>query len=110
MGALRAIFGYGLSARKLRQKAGLKTLRQRRIELIDKFARKAANSPRFAKWFPKNEGGRAVRNRDEFKEMHAKTDRLKNSPLFYMRRRLNGKEGKKYGERNKQYRENLGID
>ena len=110
VGALRAIFGYGLLARKLRQKAGVETLRQKRIDLTDKFARKAANSLRFGKWFPRNEGGRVVRHRDEFKEFHAKTDRLKNSPLFYMRRRLNGKEGKTYGERNRQYRENLSIE
>ena len=110
VGALRAIFGFGLSARKLRQHAEVETLRQRRIDLTDKFARKAAASTRFSKWFPRNEGGRAVRNRDEYKEFFAKTDRLKNSPLFYMRRRLNGKEGRSYGERNKQYRENLSLD
>lgn len=39
----------------------------------------------------------------------AKTDSLKNSPLFYMRRRLNGKPGKEYGERNRTYRENFDI-
>ena len=109
VGALRAIFGYGLSARKLRQKAEVETLRQRRIELTDRFARKALNSPRFAHWFPRNVGGRAVRNREEFQEQFAKTDRLKNSPIYYMRRRLNGKEGKVYGKRNEQYRENLSI-
>ena len=110
VGALRAIFGYGLSARKLRQEADIETLRQRRIDLTDRFARKAATSSRFAHWFPKNEGGRAVRHREEYKEFFAKTDRLKNSPLYYMRRRLNGKEGKIYGERNRQYRENLAIE
>ena len=110
VGALRAIFGYSLSARKLRQKAGIETLRQRRIDLTDRFARKAANSDRFSHWFPRNLGGRAVRNRDEFQEFFAKTDRLKNSPLYYMRRRLNGKDGKIYGTRNAQYRENFALD
>ena len=110
VGALRAIFGYGLSARRLRQQAGIETLRQRRINLTDKFARKALNSERFAHWFPRNQGGRNVRNRDEFQEFFAKTDRLKNSPLYYMRRRLNGNEGKIYGTRNAQYRENLALD
>ena len=109
VGALRAIFGYGMSARRLRQQAQVDTLRQRRIELTDRFARKAANSPRFAHWFPRNQGGRNVRSREEFKELFAKTDRLKNSPLYYMRRRLNGKEGKVYGKRNEQYIENLAL-
>ena len=44
VGALRRIFGYGLSARKLREKAGVSTLRARRIELTDKFATKCAAS------------------------------------------------------------------
>ena len=109
VGALRAVFGYGLSARKLRQVAQVETLRQRRILLTDKFARNALASDRFKHWFPRNMEGWSVRNREEFKEFFAKTDRLKNSPLFYMQRRLNGKEGKVYGKRNQQYRENLDL-
>ena len=107
VGALRRIFGYGKSARTLRQEAGLQTLRARRIELTDKFARKAAASPRFCHWFPKNTARRSARNTDTYVEFFAKNDRLKDSPLYYMRRRLNGKEGKIYGERNRIYRENL---
>ena len=30
---------------------------------------------------------------------------MKDTPLFFMRRRLNGKPGKVYGERNREYRE-----
>ena len=104
--ALRSIYGYGRSARQLRQEAGVETLRARRIEATDKFARKCLSNPRFCKWFPKNQG-RATRNTEEFLESFAKCDRLKNSPVFYMRRRLNGKDGKTYGERNKIYRENF---
>ena len=33
-------------------------------------------------------------------EFFARCERLKNSPLFYMRRRLNGKEGRVHGRRN----------
>ena len=106
VGALRGIFGYGLSARKLREKAGISTLRQRRIELTDKFAVKCAASERFAAWFPIREGRSSGRNAGlKYREDFAKCDRLRNSPLFYMRRRLNGKEGKAYGQRNKVYRE-----
>ena len=52
-------------------------------------------SARFAHWFPyKPEGRAGVRKNETFKEEHARTNRLKDSPIFYMRRRLNGKEGK----------------
>ena len=106
-GALRAIFGYGKSARSLRLEANIDTLRARRISLTDKFAAKCAASPRFCHWFPLKEGRTSSRSGEKYLETKAKTDRLFNSPIFYMRRRLNGKEGKKYGERNKVYRENF---
>ena len=105
-GALRAVFGYGKSARQFRTEAGLTTLRERRITATDKFARKCLSSPRFCRWFPRRVG-RTGRNSEEFLETFAKCERLKNSPIFYMRRRLNGKPGKNYGERNRVYRENF---
>ena len=52
---------------------------------------------------------RRGRQGDKYVEFFAKCDRLRNSPLYYMRRRLNGKEGKKYGEKNSQYRVNFGL-
>ena len=106
-GALRAIFGYGPSARALRQQAGLETLRARRIAQTDKFAEKCLASPRFCHWFPLRQGRTSNRSGEKYLEFKAKTDRLNNSPIYYMRRRLNGKEGKIYGQRNKIYRENL---
>ena len=109
VGALRAIFGYGDTATELRHIAGVETLRERRIRLTDDFARKCLESDRFKKWFPENEN-RGGRRKERFKEFPAKTDRLKDSPLYYMRRRLNDKEGKKYGERNRKYRENFALD
>ena len=45
------------------------------------------------------------RSSQKYKEEFARCDRLKNSPLYYMRRRLNGKEGKTYGKRNSKYRD-----
>ena len=42
-------------------------------------------------------------------EEQARCNRLRDSPIFYMRRRLNGKEGKTYGERNKDYRDAPGA-
>ena len=106
-GALRAIFGYGPSARKLRAEFDIQTLRERRITLTDKFAEKCVSNPRFCHWFPLRTGRSSGRTGERYHEERAKTDRLFNSPIFYMRRRLNGKQGKTYGERNRVYRENL---
>ena len=109
IGALRSIFGYTNTATELRRNTELETLRERRIRLTDNFARKCLSSDRFKHWFPRNENRRG-RQAEEFKEFFAKCDRLKNSPLYYMRRRLNGKEGKTYGERNRRYRENFNLE
>ena len=82
------------------------TLRERRIQACDKFASKCATSARFSSWFPPRESGRSRgRKAEVFHEDYTRCDRLKNSPIFYMRRRLKGKEGKIYGERNKIYRD-----
>ena len=109
VGALRSIFGYKLTATELRAEANVTTLRERRILLTDKFANKCLKSDRFKTWFPENDSRRSARHGDRYKEFFAKNDRLKNSPLFYMRRRLNGKPGKEYGERNRKYRENFAL-
>ena len=101
--ALKNIYGYKDSYASMREKAGITTHRARRIELCDKFATKAAANPRFD-WFPLRTG-RSGRHAETYRELPARTDRLFNSPLFYFRRRLNGKPGKKYGERNKEYRD-----
>ena len=102
--ALKNIHGYKDSYATMREKAGVTTHRARRIALCDKFAEKAAGNPRFEKWFPLRTG-RSGTNAETYKEFPARTDRLFNSPLYYYRRRLNGKEGKRYGVRNKEYRE-----
>ena len=104
--ALKNIYGYKVSYAKMREMAGVTTLRARRIQLCDKFAEKAAANPRFQRWFPPRAGRQGTRRGGEvYQEFTARTDRLQNSPLFYFRRRLNGKEGKKYGERNRKYRD-----
>ena len=88
----------------MRKKAGVTTHRERRIEMCDKFAMKATGNPMFDRWFPIREG-RGGRHAEMYQEKQARTERLYNLPLFYYRRRLNGKPGKKYGLRNKEYRE-----
>ena len=102
--ALKCIYGPRLSGRRMRAMSGLSTLRERRIQHCDNFARKCAGSHRFAHWFRKKKSGRATRNAEEYEEDFARCDRLYNSPIFYMRRRLNGKPGKQYGLRNAMYR------
>ena len=98
--ALRYIYRYGLSYAVMREKANLPTLRARRIEACDKFAMSCAASPRFCHWFPETRATRRSRHTATYQEFYARCDRLKNSPLFYMRRRLNGEPGKQYGLRN----------
>lgn len=104
-GALRCIFDPRLSAQALREASGLQTLRKRRIEHVDKFAQKCVLNPRFQHLFPLNNRRRSARAGEKYLEEYARCDRLRNSPLFFMRRRLNGKEGKSYGERNREFRE-----
>ena len=99
--ALKCILG-----RKMRDLAGLDTLRARRIVQCDKFAVKCLASERFSDWFPKNHHRRSARRGgDQYREEYARCNRLYNSPVFYMRRRLNGKEGRTYGVRNREFRE-----
>ena len=104
-GALRCIYGYTVAYSLMREKAGVTTLRERRVVACDKFAEKCA-SGRFSDWFPRREAGRrGARNSEVYLEEYARCNRLRDSPLFFMRRRMNGKEGKRYGERNKDYRD-----
>ena len=102
--ALKCIYGPKIPYARMREMAGVTTLRQRRIDACDKFATTCLKSPRFQKWFPVRQG-RSGRNGEKFQEEFARCDRLKNSPIFYFRRRMNGKEGRTYGERNRKYRD-----
>ena len=103
--ALMYIFGYGPSYAKMLEAAGIETLRSRRIALCDKFASKCLANPRFSeRWFPEARRGRSTRQKSQYLEEFARCERLKNSPIFYMRRRLNGKEGKVYGDRQGYFR------
>ena len=104
VGALRVIFDYKMSARRLREAANVETLRERRIMHCDRFAEKCAASDRFSGWFPLKEA-RSARGGEKYLERYARCDRLVNSPIYFMRRRLNGKEGRTYGERNREFRE-----
>ena len=95
--ALKCIFGSGISAAKMREQACLPSLRERREKLCDKFASKMVSNPLFSHWFPlktARTSTRAGKNVEKYLEFKARCDRLKNSLIYYFRRRLNGKAGK----------------
>ena len=106
--ALRCIYGMGISYSEMRRRANVTTLRKRREDFCDKFAAACLKNPRFRDWFPLREARSSGRRgvAEKYMEFYARCDRQKNTPLFYMRRRLNGKAGKMYGARNAERREN----
>ena len=74
------------------EKSGLETLECRRLKRTEKFALKAAADENFSKrWFPTGENEHEInmRHKKKYIEFGAKTNRLYNSPLHYMRRLLN---------------------
>ena len=91
--ALKNIYGYELSAQKLREKANIPLLSTRRFEACKVFATKCAKSDRFKHWFPLRHQPVYARREGtsyrQYEEYTARTDRLRNSPLHYMRRVLN---------------------
>ena len=75
--ALRCIYGPYATYATMREKAEVTTL----------IAVKCINSSRFKHWFPLRVSGRSGnRGGDKYLEKYARCDRLKNSPLFDMRR------------------------
>ena len=72
------------------KESGLESLEERRKKAVDKFALKLASNPRYTELFPIRPREQ-MRGRDSKKylEKHAKTSRMYNSPVYYMRRRLN---------------------
>ena len=96
----------GFTYTEMRNKADITTLRQRRIVLSDKFAVKCTKSDRFSHWFRGNQSsGRSSRGAGKkYKEEFARCLRYYNSPLFFMRRHLNGKEGLPYWEHHRERR------
>ena len=58
--ALRYIFGKDMSYKKMREKAEVTTLIERRDTLCDQFAAKCVKSARFASWFPLKVATRAT--------------------------------------------------
>jgi hypothetical protein len=91
--ALKIIYGPGLSAEKLRKRAGVERLEVRRIEACRTFVRKNLGNERTKQWFTERpEPLRGRRSNAEYRpyiEERARTDRRFNSPIFYYRRIAN---------------------
>ena len=89
--SLKAIGGYQHSYSSLLESTGLVTLQSRRDDRDLKFAKKCVQSSRYKPWFPLNPIQRVTRQPLPYQEFVCRTNRLYNSPIFNMRRRLNGK-------------------
>ena len=88
--ASKIIFGWDSHYRDLVSDGKLETLAQQRETLTLNFAKKAQASDRFRDWFPERQySGFNLRSEKRFEESFARTTRLQNSPVFYMRRQLN---------------------
>jgi hypothetical protein len=86
--ALKCIYGFGKTGKEMLECSGLETLEERRKQAFLKFAKKTAEG-NYSGWFPKREGGRALRNGNVYLEEYSRCDRLYNSPIYAMRRALN---------------------
>ena len=86
--ALKIIYGFDNSARRVLELSGLDYLSTRRKAALEKFAVKAEGG-KFQHWFPKRDTERNLRRGKIYVEEMARCDRLKNTPVFAMRRKLN---------------------
>ena len=87
---LKSIYGYELNYEELLQRSGLPRLGERRSGAFSKFAKKTSENPKYKHWFPLREQQRQTRSNNPYLEERATGDRLYKSPLFAMRRELNG--------------------
>ena len=65
-------------------------LSERRQISFEKFANKTSKNPKYQHWCPKKENIRLTRSTGQDIEEIASGNRLYNSPIFTMRRLLNG--------------------
>lgn len=89
---LKIIYGLEKSYNGALQESGLERLESRRRSAFEKFAQRAAVNPRINdRWFPQNfETEHDTRERKKYLEEFARTEKLMRSPIFEMRRFLNG--------------------
>ena len=91
--ALRNIYGAGISAQKMRARAGINLLSRRREDHCLKFAQACTSNPRFQHWFEEKKMPKNPRRPNarycRYQETPSRTDRHRNAPLNYLRRMLN---------------------
>ena len=88
--ASKIIFGWDSHYDNVIASGQMQTLHERRELLTLKFARKTSKMERFRDWFTeKDYGGLNLREKKKYKEETARTERMKKSPVFYMRQLLN---------------------
>ena len=68
--------------------AGIDLLSTRREKAIETFALKSLNG-QYSHWFPPYVGRGGTRAPKKYKETYARCERMKNTPIFHMRRVLN---------------------
>ena len=91
--ALKIIYGFNHTYKEMLELSGLDTLEARRQTLTDNFAVKMKNNPKYSHLFPERpQEQRRARRGNKYVEYAASTNRLYNSPLYHMRRRLNSLE------------------
>ena len=84
------IFGWDSNYDEIVVNKKMTTLHERREALTLGFARKTSKNKRFENWFKEKEyGDLNLRTKKKYEENFARTERLKNSPVYYMRRKLN---------------------
>ena len=88
---MKVIYKYNRSYRWCLGESELPTLKKRRENLSDEFVISSLKNTRFKqKWFPERDtGDRNMRFENRFVERFARTERLRKSPLYTMRRRAN---------------------
>ena len=87
---LKTIYGYKVSYACALELSGIQSLEERRQDCFDRFAIKLANNKEYEEWLPRTKfTGYDLREELIYDELFASTDRLRNSPLYAMRRRLN---------------------
>ena len=88
---VKLAFGWKTSYNVICAEQDITTLKQRRVDYIDRFVSKSIHNSRFKdNWFPlREEAIYNLRERNPYRETKARTKRYYNSPLSYMRRRAN---------------------
>ena len=87
---LKSIYGFDTPYSTALEISNLETLESRRKTLALNFALSLEKNAKFSSWFPlQGEYRHNIREKKKYKEEFALRDRLRNSPVFSMRRMLN---------------------